>query len=282
MIGWPVSVMYLAASYIFIVASTVVASTAPSMVPCCNRRQHVAERHRDRRRAEPLHHFLLHVGRQHTKLLALEIGKVADRRARNDRRRLRDEQRHAMDALVGAEREHHLLHFRIGRHPDGVRHAVDEARRGHHFVAGVDADQKFGRTDIALNGAELNALDLARDRPQLARRINLALDAAAGILLDHGDEILAPLMLRLVDRGGAELHHISLVLGARRIVRRGERQQQSSGCGRRLPADFTVQKTHIVLPWVRRRGKRPDGARRRMMIAKAALSKTLAGATGAA
>ena len=68
-----------------------------------------------------------------------------------------------------------------------------------HFEALVDADEEFRRNDRALDGAELRALDLPRDRAELARRIDLGLDAAARILLDRRGEILGELMWRVVD-----------------------------------------------------------------------------------
>ena len=66
--------------------------------------------------------------------------------------------------------------------------------------------QEFRRPYPALDRSELHALDLPRNRAELARRINLCLDAAAGILLHRGGETFQPFVLRVVDRGGAQLH----------------------------------------------------------------------------
>src|SRR5262249_1356624 len=82
----------------------------------------------------------------------------------------------------------------------------ERARGGRGRGALGDADQEFGRADPRLDRAELDAFDLTRNRAELARRINLALDASAGILLDRSRESLEPLVLGIVDGGGAELH----------------------------------------------------------------------------
>ena len=80
------------------------------------------------------------------------------------------------------------------RWPSAMR--IDEAGRRHDLEALVDADQKFRRNDQALDRAELHAFDLPLRRAQLARRIDLDLDAAAGILLDRGRVILGELRAR--------------------------------------------------------------------------------------
>ena len=80
-----------------------------------------------------------------------------------------------------------------------VLERIDQPRRRHHLEALVDADEELRRNDRGLDGAELHAFDLPRNRAQLARRIDLALDAAARILLDRGGEILGELMRRIVD-----------------------------------------------------------------------------------
>src|ERR1700683_83798 len=135
-----------------------------------------------------------------------------------------------MDALLGAEAEHHLLQFRIACRPDPVLNAGHEARGGQHLVAIVDTDQKLGWADIALNRAELHAFDLARYWPELACRVDLAFDPAAGILFHHGGEPLAPLVLRLVNGRGAELHHVGLVVSPSRTERAAE--QRRAGASR--------------------------------------------------
>jgi hypothetical protein len=132
---------------------------------------------------------------------------------------LRDEQSRAVNPLVGAEPEHQLLQLGVFHNANFMRKVGNEARGGQHFVAFVDPSQKLGRSDIALNGTKLHAFDLPRNRSQLACRINLAFDSAAGVLFDHGDKPLAPLVLRFVDRGSAKLHDISLILSPRRVER---------------------------------------------------------------
>ena len=102
-------------------------------------------------------------------------------------------------SLVGAETEHQLAHRRIGGEPLSVRHGVDEARRRQHLEALIDADQKFGRNDLALDCAELHAFGLPLDRAQLARRINFNLDAAAGILFDRGGIVFGELVQGIVE-----------------------------------------------------------------------------------
>src|SRR3984893_4362727 len=89
-----------------------------------------------------------------------------------------------------------------------MRHVGDETGGREHLVTSVDADQKFGRADIPLNRAELNAFNLAGYWSQLARRVNLALYSASRIPFHHCHESLAPFVLRIIVRGGAELHHI--------------------------------------------------------------------------
>ena len=114
--------------------------------------------------------------------------------------------------LFGAKRQHQLEHRRIGGEALAVLDRIDEPRRRHHLETLVDADEKFRRNDRRLDGAELHAFDLARDRAELARRIDLALDAAAGIPLDRGSKILGQLMRPIVDGGHRDLHHVSFVL----------------------------------------------------------------------
>ena len=106
-------------------------------------------------------------------------------------------------------------------------HGIDQTRRGHDLEALVDADKELRRNDCGLNGAELHALDLTRNGAQLARRIDLAFDAAAQILLDDGGEIFGEQMLRFVDGGQRDLHYVGFVLRARRSKR--QRQQQRKG-----------------------------------------------------
>jgi hypothetical protein len=91
-----------------------------------------------------------------------------------------------------------------------------QSGRGHGLVAFVDTNQKLWRPHPALDRAELNAFDLARDRAELARRIDFCLDAAAGFLFDQRAEALKPFVLSVVHRRERQLHHESLVLSAHR------------------------------------------------------------------
>src|SRR4029077_19257302 len=86
------------------------------------------------------------------------------------------------------------------------------------------------RAAIGLDGAELHALDLARDRPELAVRIDLHLNAAAGRLLDLFLVEFEELMLALVHGGAAEFHHE--IGGGRRGGRRETGERERCGRGR--------------------------------------------------
>ncbi len=131
-----------------------------------------------------------------------------------------------MNPLVGAKPEHQLLQLGVFHNANFMRKVGNEARGRQHFIAFVDPSQKLGRSDIPLNRAELHAFDLPRNRSQLACRINLAFDSAAGVLFDHSDKPLAPLVLRFIDRGSAKLHDIGLILSPRRVGRCKRGQDQ--------------------------------------------------------
>jgi hypothetical protein len=88
----------------------------------------------------------------------------------------------------------------------GVGVVAEQHWRAEHAVARIDADKKIDRTDVALDAAELHAFDLARNGTKLTGRINLHLDPAAGGFFDLFLVELDELMLRLVDRRGAEFH----------------------------------------------------------------------------
>ena len=60
---------------------------------------------------------------------------------------MRDEQPDAVQSLVGAEPEHQLQHRRIGGDALPVLDGIDEAGRGHHLEALVDADEELRRND---------------------------------------------------------------------------------------------------------------------------------------
>jgi hypothetical protein len=105
-----------------------------------------------------------------------------------------------------------------------------------------------------LNGAELGAFDLPRDRAQLARRIDFGLDAAAGLLVDQGGVILGELVQRLVQRRERNLHHDRrLVLRACRAGRQRASRGKNAGGGSQTPQRFAQQgfkggQAHVVLP----------------------------------
>ena len=107
----------------------------------------------------------------------------------NNLGRLGHKQADAAQPLGGAESEHRLEHLRVGGDTLPLLDRTDEARGGQHFEALIDADEEFRRNDRGLDRTELRAFDLPRDRAELARRKDLGLDAAAGILLDRGGEI---------------------------------------------------------------------------------------------
>ena len=140
----------------------------------------------------------------------------------------------AMQTFIGAEAEHQLAHRRIGGEALALGHGLDESGGRQHLEALVDADQKFGRNDQALDGAELHALGLPLYRAQLARRIDLGLDAAAGILLDRGGVVFRVLMRRVVERRQRYLHHKGLVVRRARAGRQECRHDENdSGKSRR-------------------------------------------------
>ena len=115
---------------------------------------------------------------------------------------------------------------------------AEQHRRREHAEARIDADEEIDRADIALDVAELHAFDLARDRAELARRIDLHLDAAAGRFLDLFLVEFEELMLPLVHGGGAHFH--DEIGGVRRRGRREAWQRETCECGcgrngRKLP-----------------------------------------------
>src|SRR5580692_5708817 len=184
-----------------------------------NRRQHVAKRHRDRCRTETSESFGLEVGREDTDLLALEVREVTHRRPKYDAVRLRLEHPGAMQALIGSKAQHQLEHLWIAGETLAMLQRFDQSWRGHHLEALVNADEKLGRNDRRLDRAELYAFDLPRNRAELARRINLGLDASSRQPLDRGAEILGKLMRRIVKRWSCDFHHVGLVLRLRGRMR---------------------------------------------------------------
>ena len=194
-----------------------------------DRRNDVAERHRHRRGAEPGDRLGLERRGEDADLLALEVREVADRALRDHRGRRIHEQRDAVQPFIGAKTEHQLLDLRIGGDPLPVIHGIDQAGRRHHLEALVDADKEFRRNERALDGAELGAFDLSRNRAELARRINLGFDAAAGILLQRSGISLGEEIARIVERRQRHLHRIGLVLRLRRMKPQRRRQDNRAG-----------------------------------------------------
>lgn len=124
--------------------------------------------------------------------------------------------------------EHGFLNGRIVNGRGGVRLVAEQHRRGEHAKARIDADKKVDRSDIALDIAELDAFDLARDRAELARRIDLHLDAAAGRLLDFFLVEFEELMLPLVHGGAAHFH--DEIRGLSRRARRKACEHKTREC----------------------------------------------------
>ena len=76
-----------------------------------------------------------------------------------------------------------------------------------------------------LDRPELRPFDLPWNRPKLACRIDLALDAPTRLLLNFGRESLVPLVLHVVERCGTHFHH-DRALG---LYQRGQKAQQTDG-----------------------------------------------------
>ena len=170
---------------------------------------------------------------------------MTDGHSRNDGSRLRDEHSDAVQPLARPEPEHQFEHLLIGGNALPLLDRAHQTRRGHDFEALVDADKEFGRNDRTLNRPELHALDLPRDRPQLARRVDFGPDAAARSLLDRGRIVLSDLMRCIVYGGGGDLHHIGLLLRRLREAKRPRRPHEERGNGHRR-ADST-RETHVAL-----------------------------------
>ena len=115
---------------------------------------------------------------------------MADRSFRDDAGRLGNVETDAMQPLIGAKPEHQLQDRRIGGNALSMLQGIDQARRGHHPEALVDADKKLWRNVRHLDRTKLRAFDLPRDRTQLACRIDLRFDTATRIPFDCGGKIL--------------------------------------------------------------------------------------------
>ena len=68
-----------------------------------------------------------------------------------------------MQAFVRSEAEHQLEDVGIRGNALAMRHGGHEAGGCQNFEALIDADEKFGRNDLALDSAELHTLGLACD-----------------------------------------------------------------------------------------------------------------------
>ena len=123
--------------------------------------------------------------------LPLKIGDMADRVLRNHFRGFGERHGDAMQTFVGAKPEVEFPHCLVAGDFLPLRDGGDEAWCRQHLKAFIDADKKLRRNDRALDGAELRAFDLARDRAKLARRVEFDFDPAAGVLLDVGTQCLA-------------------------------------------------------------------------------------------
>ncbi len=176
------------------------------------RRQHVGERHRHRRCIHSFDHLELKRRRQHANLHAFEFGEMTHRLAHHDRGRSGEHDRHPDQALIRAQSEHHVVDRRIVDHPQVLLAAGKQSGRAQRLVALIDADEKFRRPDPTLDRPELRAFDLPGNGAELARRIDFALDPAAGILLDRRRKTLQPFLLRIVERRGAQLHDVGLAV----------------------------------------------------------------------
>ncbi len=152
---------------------------------------------------------------------------MTDRFFGDERTRLCDEHADTVQPFVGAEREHQFQNRGVGGKTLAVLEGVDHAGRRHHFEAFIDADEEFRRNDRSLDGAELHPLDLARDRAELARRVDLALDASAGIPLDRGREVLCQKVRTIIDGRRRHLHYVGLFFRLSRAER--QREGQSNG-----------------------------------------------------
>src|SRR5207247_3561825 len=93
-------------------------------------------------------------------------------------------------------------------HPVGVLHVMEDARRPERLEAGVVADEELGRPDPRLERAELEPLDHAWNRPELARRVDLGSDPPARPLFDAGAPALLPLVLDVVDGSVTDLERV--------------------------------------------------------------------------
>src|SRR5215471_3334491 len=117
----------------------------------------------------------------------------------------------------------------------GVRLVAEQHRCGEHAKTGIDPNKKIDRADIALDIAELDAFDLARDRAELARRIDLDFDTAVRGFFDLVLVEFDELVLGLVDSRGAEFHHKIRGGGGERAKSAGESSDRNrdSSEGRR-------------------------------------------------
>src|ERR1700722_8481987 len=143
---------------------------------------------------------------------------MTDRHLGDDARWLCHHETGSMESFPGTEAQHQFPHRRIVGNTLTVLKRIDQARRGHHLEALVDANKEFGWNGRNLDSAELSAFDLPRNRTQLARGINLALDAAAGVALYRRCEVLGELMRSVIDGRQRDLHYVGLIFGPCRTL----------------------------------------------------------------
>ncbi len=92
---------------------------------------------------------------------------------------------------------------------------IDKSWSRGNFETLIYPDPELAGDDGHLDCAELCAFDLPRNRSELTRRINLALDTSAGILFDGGGKIIGESIGYVVDSGRRNLHDVRLVVCAR-------------------------------------------------------------------
>ena len=144
-----------------------------------------------------------------------------------------------------------LAEVRVVDHAAQVIAALVEAGQRRHLEALIGADEQLGRPDGRLDGAEPQPLGLARRAAELARRIDLDLDAVVGRLLQLGLVDLDVFMLHVVEGLGRELH--GEFLRPRRRRRDDETGSNREGRGdmaRDLPAPVgsAMLDSHAIPP----------------------------------
>ena len=109
-------------------------------------RQYVTQRHRNRRRSEPIQRHGLELRSEDPNLFSFEIGQVRWENFEMMRGRLRKRSRPTpCRPFAGAESEHQFSHGWIGSDPLPVLEQIDETRSRHHLEAFINANDKLGR-----------------------------------------------------------------------------------------------------------------------------------------